>query len=124
MGLKDCPQAFERRQATLEQVHRPAQRDNRPDQIHQVNVEGRKGADGNLAVEHVAPAHHHDQHESNRKHQAERGPQEAADPDQAPVLLDEFPVHAVKLGHLRLFLAEGANNANARQVLAHSLRQL
>ena len=60
----------------------------------------------------------------NGKHQRHARPQKTGDPDQTLVLVYEVAVHHVKRGHLRVFLAKGANYPHAGNIFAHPLRKL
>ncbi len=123
-GVENPHEPAERGEAPLDEVRHPAERDDGPDQIDQVNVECRERAERDAPGKHVLPAHEHQEHEGHREQKAEGRPQEAGNPDQALVLLDELLVHAVELGFLGFFLAEGTDNLDSREVLAHPLGKL
>ena len=123
-GVENSHQPAEGGETALDEVCHPAERDDGPDQVHQVNVECRECPERDAPGQHVPPAHEHQEHEGQREQQGEGRPQEAGNPDQPLVLLDELLVHAVELGFLGFFLAEGADDLDSREVLAHALGEL
>ena len=104
-----------RRHAALQHVGHPAERNHRPAQHRQIRVERDELADRDPALDHLAAAQPDDDERAEAEEEAHAREEESLQHDQAPVaaqvLLDR-PPEPLELG---LFLAVGADDADARQ---------
>ena len=114
---QDFVEPQQRRRAALENVNHPAQRDDRPRQLHHVESERGEVADVDVAQQHFAPANPQHQHHGNAQHELERRPQHAHQPYQLQASPDVFVVGRLKRCDLRIFLRVSANHPDAGEIL-------
>ena len=119
LGVEDGSNPLERSLAALEQVRHPAQRDHRPDQVHQIDMEGREGAQADFSLPYMQPPDPENRavREAEKKRQA--GIEAAPQFNQPPVGADQLQIHVPKLAELRGLLPIRAQDTDADGALPH-----
>ncbi len=121
---KNLVNARHGRRSALEDVDDPAERDDRPGELHHVGVERDEIADGHAAEQNFAPAQPKHEHDRDAEQQFERGPEHAHQAHQLQAARNVFLVRRFEFGDLRPFLRVGADHAHAGEVLLHLRRDL
>ena len=105
------------RGAALEDVDDPAQRDDRPGELHHVGVEGHEAADRDAMQQDFAAADPQHDHDGDAEQGFQRRPQHAHQAHQLQTARDVFGVLALEALDLRLLLHVGANQPRSGKVL-------
>ena len=116
--------AAHRGRAPLHQIHRPAQRDHRPDQHREVHAEGDELADADRARHDQPAAGVQHRERAQPAEQREQREEDALNPGQLEIAGEVVVAQPAEGGDLRLLLAVGADHPDPAQILVRLAREV